>query len=78
MAIKILTSQGCACGANLSIIGDTEELRGIHGKYTTHGLRRTFFAKVECLSPRCGLVYEADHERFSGPFNELADRLFRP
>lgn len=77
MPIKILTNQGCTCGANLSIIGDTKELRGIHGKYTTDGAQKIFFARIECLSSRCGLVYEADHERFSGAFNELVDKLYR-
>jgi hypothetical protein len=77
MSLKILTSQGCACGANLSIVGDRKPLRGIHGKYTTGGGERTFYAKIECFSSKCGLLYEPDHERFAGAFNELADRLFR-
>lgn len=77
MPLKILTHQGCNCGANLSIIGDTEPLPGIHGTYTTHGGKHAFFVKVECLSPRCGLLYEPDHERFAGEFNELVDKLFR-
>lgn len=77
MPVKILTSQGCACGANLSIIGDTTKLRGVCGEYTVDGGRTTIYAKVECLSGKCGLVYEADHPRFAGSFNELAEKLMR-
>ncbi len=75
MSIKILTGQGCNCGANLTMIGDKEPLRGIHGKYTTDGGNLTFYAKIECLSAKCGQLYEPDHPRFSAYFNEVAERL---
>jgi hypothetical protein len=75
MPIKLLTNCGCACGANLTMIGDRAPLRGIHGTYTTDGGKLTFYLKVECLSSKCGLVYEPDHPRFAAYFNEIAERL---
>ncbi len=76
MNLKILTTCGCKCGASLTIIGSREEPRGIFGKYSIDGGKQTFYVKVTCLSSKCGLVYEADHPRFAGYFNEIAEKLF--
>jgi hypothetical protein len=70
---EIATSKGCNCGEKLTFIADSKPLTGIHAKYTTHGGKTIFYARVHCK--KCGALFEPDNDRFSAYFNEAAENI---
>lgn len=71
--VNIMTTKGCNCGANLTFTASDEPLRGVSFAYDTRGATVTIHAKAHCL--KCGALFDPDHERFSGDFNEAVHRV---
>lgn len=71
--VDVITTVDCLCGGKIHLIGSRTGLAGIHGKYATDGGQFTFMARAECRD--CGLIYEADHNKFAPYYNMLVHRL---
>ena len=72
--ISIRSAESCLCGNTIVLTASKELGKGIWGKYFA-GRVPTFYCRAVCSSEKCGLLYNPDHSRFSGAYNEVVDGL---